>query len=420
MSLNDFSRSSKFMLAIVALTLVVLLTSAFDLGCPNPCDDDQTREQKFPGFWVACVDNKPTLMTYNNNAPTQVTSEPAGNFNPAYFDCSHPNSPQYKGSSASPFHLSTPSGPEPLAPFGPGDGSVVDSKSRAGNANPMVAYLPPLLRDLPFVPTIPPNPSPACDPSFPDVIQTDHTQSQVTRFGTCPFQIETTIPVVSRPLQVAITPDGSTAIVTSFDNAVNFIDLSTNKVVFTLMTDPAVNPNGLAISPDGKKAYITSFDPFDPVIQVIDLTSRTITATFTSTLQYPQGATLSPDGSQLWITGPLDNLMEVYDTATNTLITRLNLGATTDVAFNSTGTRAYVTSQTTQPGVVAMIDTATLQILKSYQVGNGPTDIAMSYADRFLVVNNDLDGSITVIDLVANKVSTTKLGNSVSGISFVH
>lgn len=420
MSLNDFNRSSKLMLAIVGLSLVVLLTSAFDAGCPNECDDSDTKQDTYPLFWVSCdSNNMPVLMHYLGNSPFQVSVPPA-NFSPSDYDCSNPNSPRYKKSSRPIYTPSSPSGPLPSAPLGPGDRPVIDDRSRAAGANPLVAYLPPLLRDLPFVPNIPPNPSPACDPSFPDVIQTDHTLSQVTRFGTCPFQVKAIIPVVSRPLQVDITPDGSTAIVTSFDNAVNFIDLSTNKVVFTLMTDPAVNPNGLAITPDGKKAYITSFNAFDPVIQVIDLTSHTITATFTSTLQYPQGATLSPDGSQLWITGPLDALMEVYDTATNSLITRLNLGATTDVAFNSTGTRAYVTSQTTQPGVVAMIDTATLQILKSYQVGNGPTDIAMSYADRFLVVNNDLDGSVTVIDLVANKVSTTKIGSSVSGISFVH
>ena len=66
-----------------------------------------------------------------------------------------------------------------------------------------------------------------------------------------------------------------------------------------------------------------------------------------------------------------------------------------------------------------MVDTASFLVLKTYTVGKGPTDIAMSYADQFLVVNNDLDGSISVIDLIDNKVSTTKVGSSVSGISFV-
>jgi len=115
----------------------------------------------------------------------------------------------------------------------------------------------------------------------------------------------------------------------------------------------------------------------------------------------------------------VDNVMEVYDTATNTLITRLNIGATTGVAFNRNGTRAYITSQTTQPGVVVVVDTATLQILKSYPVGNGPTDIALTPRDQRLMVNNRLDPSITVIDLLRNKTFTTKLDSPPSGLALI-
>jgi DNA-binding beta-propeller fold protein YncE len=46
----------------------------------------------------------------------------------------------------------------------------------------------------------------------------------------------------------------------------------------------------------------------------------------------------------------------------------------------------------------------------------------MSYADQFLVVNNNGEGSISVIDLMKGAVVTTQLGgNSLpSGIAFVH
>ena len=402
------------MLGVVGLTLVVFICSGFS-SC-DPCKE-KTKEDRYPLIWVACVDNKPVLMKYFNNFPAQLGS---ANLNPADWDCTSPNSPRYKGSG-------TPSNPP-----GPANGPLGSTSPESGAAGPgreeraekpraasgSVAYLPPFLRALPFVPSLPAPPD-ACDSSFPDVFQTIHTQSKVTRISTCPFRVVTTIPVVSRPLQVAVTPDGSTALVTSFDNAVSFIDLSTNKVVFTLRTDQEVNPHGLAIAPDGKRAYITSFNPFNPVVQVIDLTTRTVTATFRTNMQYPQGATLTPDGAQLWITGPLDSVVEVYDTLSNTLAARINAGVTTDVAFNSTGTRAFITSQVNQPGTVVVVDTATFLVLKTYTVGRGPTDIAMAYGDQSLVVNNDLDGSISVIDLIDNKVFTTKLGAAVSGISFV-
>jgi hypothetical protein len=374
------------------------------------CDCDESKEDQYPGFWVACIDNKPTLMTYNGNTPTVVSTDPAGNFNPSEYDCSHSGSPQYKGSEATaPFQSSSPGGPGGIAqkPHATGSGTV--------------GYVPQPLRIMPFVPRVPPPATPGCDSTFPDILQTVHTNALVTRISTCPFAIKATIPVVTRPLQVMVTPDGSTALVTSFDNAVNFIDLATNKVTYTLMTDPSVNPHGLAISPDGSHAYVTSFNAFNSVVLVIDLASHQILATM-QTIQYPQGATLTPDGSQLWITSPLAQSVDVFDTLTNTRVISLNIGQTIDIAFNSTGTHAYITTGATIPGSVVAVDTSTYQILNTYTVGVGPSDITMSYADQFLVVNNNGDGTISVIDLQKGVVVTTKLGvNSVpSGIAFVH
>jgi hypothetical protein len=394
------SSSTKFMCAGIALSLGWFVLES--------CDCDETKEENYPGFWVACVDNKPTLMTYNGNNPTVVSTDPAGNFNPAEYDCSHSGSPQYKGSeSTAPFQSSSPSGPGGFArkPHATGSGS---------------AYLPQQLRILPFVPHVPPPATPNCDSTFPDVFQTDHAEALVTRFSTCPFAMKVAIPVVTRPLQVAVTPDGTTALVTSFDNAVNFIDLATNKVTYTLMTDPSINPHGLAISPDGTRAYISSFNT-NGVIAVIDLSSRKIIATL-PTISYAQGLTLTPDGSQVWVTSPLAASVDIFDTLTNTRVTGLNISQTSDVAFNSTGTRAYITTSGTIPGSVVVVDTSTYQTITTYTVGLGPLDIQMSYADQFLVVNNNSEGSISVIDLMKGAVVTTQLGgNSVpSGIAFVH
>jgi YVTN family beta-propeller protein len=106
----------------------------------------------------------------------------------------------------------------------------------------------------------------------------------------------------------------------------------------------------------------------------------------------------------------------VIDTLTNTVVTQLAIGQSTDVAFNSTGTRAYVTSGS---GFVVVVDTATYQRIKSYQVGAGPGDIAMSYADEFLVVDNWAGNSVSVIDLVQDKVTTNAVGANPGGIVFV-
>ena len=372
-------------------------------------------------YWVTCLDNHAVLMGTSNGSNSLISSMRNGDFKPADWDCSHPDDlagaascsankssafPHYKGSGAAPY----PSG----APKAQGQ----PPSPRATIAG--APYLRQQFQALPFLPVIPNPALAACDSSYPDVLQTVNTQAKVTRISTCPFKIVATIPVADRPLQVAITPDGATALVTSFTSAVSFIDLATNQVTYTLKTDPTINPSGIAILPDGSRAYITSFSVSTPVIQTIDMASKKIVGSL-NVYQWPQGLTLTPDGSQLWITSTLSPTVAVVDTLTNTFVTGLAIPQSTDVAFNSTGTRAYVTSTPgLGPGNVVVVDTQTYQILKTYKVGQNPADIAMTYGGKYLIVNNDDDGSISTIDLVKDKVTTTVVGAHPSGITFVH
>jgi YVTN family beta-propeller protein len=385
------SASSKLMAGGVAVSLGFLLFT----GCF--CDEDNKPSSV---SFVACIGDKPTRMQFFGNSltPTEV-----GNVDPSKWDCKHPASPANQNSMDSPYPIAAPIGT-----------SGQRKRAAAGSG---AAYLRPQLRDLPFLPPLPTITSaPDCDSSFPDVFQTVHTQALVTRISTCPFQIKTSIPVVSRPLQIAITPDGATALVTSFDNAINFIDVGTNQVTFTLMTDNTINPDGIAIHPDGSRAYVTSFNSVNPAVLVIDLATRKIISTI-SVDAFPQGETLTPDGSQLWVTFPLGQGVSVIDTLTNTYAARIGVGQTTGVAFNSTGTRAYITS--TNASSVVVVDTSTYQVIKNYTVGLGPTDIKMAYGDDLLVVNNSSDNSISVIDLIKDVVITAQVAGVPSGIAFV-
>jgi hypothetical protein len=389
----QLSRSTKFMCAGIALSLGWFVLES--------CDCDETKQQGHTQSWVACDGTKPVLLRYDENSVVSADDRP--NFDPSQWNCKHTGSPPQPKSGAPALPIGTLSQPAARKPH--------------ATASESAAFLPKQLLDLPFVPIVPPPATTTCGSSYPDVFQVNHLNALVTRISTCPFAIKMTIPVVTRPLQVVMTPDGLSALVTSFDNALNFIDLATNKVTFTLMTDSSINPDGLAISPDGTRAYITSFNT-NGGVAIVDLAARKIIATI-STVAYPQGVALTPDGSQAWITSPLAASVDIYDLLTNTHVTGLAIPETTDIAFNSTGTHAYITTTSTVPGSVVEVDTSTYKILKTYTVGLGPTDIKMSYADQFLVVNNNGGGSVSVIDLIKDVVVTANVGTSPSGISFV-
>ena len=193
--------------------------------------------------------------------------------------------------------------------------------------------------------------------------------------------------------------------------AVTLINLSNNKIANTVMMPFGVTPNGLAISPDSTTAYIGNFTNPGQSILVLDIASRKITATIPNVVQYPSGLSLTPDGSQLWVASPLGGEVDVFDTLTQTEIFRLNISASTDIAFNSTGTMAYITSASTTPGQVVAVNTATFQVAKTYTVGNIPR-ISRCPTAIGSWLNNENDVVIHVIDLLQNTVKSVTVART--------
>jgi len=383
----------------MCVTLTIGLCGVLLAGCDNCLADPDTA-------WVACDGKNPVLMGMRGGKPTQLDA-PA--FDPKKWKCDNPNSPTTTDSLQTLYYpTGTSSGPHATTPSEKGHAAAANSP-----------FLARRLLDLPFIPPVPePTLPPDCLASFPDVINVNHTLASVARVSTCPLQIRLTIPVVSRPLQAAITPDGKTALVTSFDNAINFIDLASNKVTFTLNTPLAINPNGIKISPDGTRAYVSSFNNINPVVLVMEMSTRKV-LTSIPVDTYPEGVYLSPDGSQLWVTFPFGQAVYVIDTLSRTVSTLIPIPQTTGVAFNSQGTTAYVTMSAVPAGFVVAVDTATFKVVKSYTVGLGPTDVALTYGEQYLIVNNNGGQSVSAINLSTGVVNTTAIGTAPKGLAFV-
>jgi len=225
-------------------------------------------------------------------------------------------------------------------------------------------------------------------------------------------RIGTSIPVVSNPLQVAVTPSQNVALVTSFDGAVNFVDLATLKP--TALSTPGDHPSGIAISSDGSTAYVTSFTSSGALL-TIDIASRKITNRLPLSF-YPQSVFLSPDDSLAWVTFPFSDTVAVVDTLTATVVQTLSMRSPYGIAFNSTGTRAYVSSR--QLGLVQVIDTANYSTVKSVPVGSGPVEILVAPDDAFGIVSNFDGSSLTVFDLTTFATSTVRLPGQPLGMTF--
>ncbi|MBZ5607471.1 MAG: hypothetical protein LAP38_04375 [Acidobacteriia bacterium] len=243
--------------------------------------------------------------------------------------------------------------------------------------------------------------SPGCNATTKAYL-VNHTNGTVTAVGTCPLSILKVIPVGSNPLQVAITPDGSTALVTRYDNDVVWIDTNTDQVTFTLPTG-GVYPSGIAISPDGTRAYVTNYFNTNPSLLVIDVVNRAILTTVPLGGAYPRSATITPDGSQVWVNYYNGTGVDIVDTLTLTVAAgiRFNAIVSTGMAFNPTGTKAFIA---TSPNLLAVVDTKTLNTLATITVGSEPMDVAVTADGALLFVTSYNSNIISLVDAIGNRL----------------
>jgi hypothetical protein len=277
-----------------------------------------------------------------------------------------------------------------------------------------------LVRALPFPPDYAPSSFsfPACDPATAtQVFMVNHLSGTVTRLNSCGEATIAVIPVQSNPLQVAVTPDGSMAIVTSFDNAITFIDTSNNQVLTTISTDFDINPSGIAISPDGTRAYVTSFNNVDSAVLVVDIQQGQIVAQI-SVDTYPQSIFLSPDGSVAYVTFPFGNLVRLIDTQTGIVFGALQIEETYGVAFNSTGTLAYITSQAPS-GSIQVVNTSTYSIVQSIPLTVPPDEIKMTPDDQWLYINSYTGNAGIIINVASGQMLTTTSSAPLHGLAIV-
>jgi len=218
-------------------------------------------------------------------------------------------------------------------------------------------------------------------------------------------ELPRTIPVDGTLSAVALDPHGRVLYIANrSDNSVLVIDAASSAVEATIPVGE--NPSAIALDPHGQKLYVTNRSSGN--VSVIDTASKAVEATITVS-QAPSDVAVSPDdGHHVYVVhdsfpGPLS----VIDAATNTVIKTLNAGAgfhLEHVAVTPDGRHAYVTSIA---GGVRIIDTATVSVSGSINVGGTLSDVAVSPDGRQVYVANTLSNNLSVIDTATDKVVGT-------------
>jgi YVTN family beta-propeller protein len=270
---------------------------------------------------------------------------------------------------------------------------------------------------------------PTCNAATANALVIAEPKSNSVLFlGTCPYSVIQRVSVGAYPVAVKVTPDGQFAWVANVDSSsISIVSIASKTVVGTiplpLFNGSPAEPNGVVFTPDGSTAYVTNHDA-NPgsVVFVIDVPSRSVLKTI-PTDGYPAAAAITPDGSTVWVTNRADSTITVIDTLTNTVVTRVAADYPLGVAFNPTGTRAYVAEAElgNAIGYLRVFDVSSLATIARIQVGGLPHVVKVTPSGHYVFVTNVASNSISEINANTNTLIRTipVPGQHPLGLAFV-
>lgn len=184
------------------------------------------------------------------------------------------------------------------------------------------------------------------------------------------------------------------------DNSVSVIDITTNTVA-KIQTDNY--PYKITLLPDYSKAYVTCLA--SNMIDVINTANNTITKRIqVGDDNKGQGMAISPDGSKLYVVNTADNRITIINTATDAVINTINnlVNAPERIAVSPDGARLAVSEKQSD---VAIINASDNSLIARVAVGPQPSDMVFNKEGNLLYVAAGAgSNAITIIRTSDNTV----------------
>jgi DNA-binding beta-propeller fold protein YncE len=304
------------------------------------------------------------------------------------------------------------------------------------------------------------------------LIMIDKQGKLVRFFDPATFKELSNLTIEGTPHELAISPDRKTAYVPDYGDGVYgrnpnpghtiaIIDLPTQKLVGVIDIAPYVAPHGVqvdakgtlyatcdisrkflvidpkarkieaaidtdgtghwsAVMPDGSKAYVANKSD-RLFVSVIDIKARKMIGKIPMP-KGTQGISVSPDGKRVLAMDMAEPRIAVIDTATDTVVDEILLEGNTKGAWRArySPDGALIVAMNATERVANILQANDIHGKQAVlKVGSQPFSVAFNADSSKALIPNHGDGTVTVIDLKADRVvDTFKAGTGIETLSY--
>lgn len=258
------------------------------------------------------------------------------------------------------------------------------------------------------------------------------------------LQVTARIPVGVGPHEVAVTPDGKTAVVCNYGaqtpgNSLSVIDLATRKETQRVDLGGFLRPHGiqevkgkffftselsrtvarfdpaagkldwvmghgqsaghmLVVTPDAKQLYTANIASNTATAIALGVAPSPHAITHIPVGPKPEAIDISPDGKEVWVGHNDDGGISIIDSATNKVVHTFRVGQMPiRIKFTPDGARALVSDP--KAGEFLVVDARARSVLKRVPLDGAPVGILVQPDGRRAYVARMQAGTVAVFDL---------------------
>jgi YVTN family beta-propeller protein len=219
-----------------------------------------------------------------------------------------------------------------------------------------------------------------------------------------------TIPTGEAPHEVAVSPDGKTAVVADYGvrgkpgNTLTVIDLSSHKVVETISLGMYQRPHGIVFLSDGKRLLVTS--ETKKSLLLLDLQKKgadKIVKTFATDQEISHMVAITPDNRMAYTANIRSGSITAIDLKSGGPPKIIATGKGAEgIDVSTDGKQVWVTNRAED--TISVIDTVSLKVIKTIPCASFPIRLKFTPGGKEVLVSAARSGELVFINPSTYKV----------------